>query len=53
MLKDENTVEELGTIDEELGTGTGTDEDTEGATPSHVPKALRHPTPQYAEPVPQ
>jgi hypothetical protein len=53
ILEDENMGEELGTIDEELGTGIGTDEDTGGATPSHVPKALRHPTPQYAEPVPQ
>jgi hypothetical protein len=34
-------------IDEELGTGSVTDEDMGGETPSHVPNALRHPVPQY------
>jgi hypothetical protein len=47
--------EELGTGTgtEELGTGTGTEEDTGGETPLHVPKALRQPVPQYSGELPQ
>jgi hypothetical protein len=37
----------VGIVDEELGIGTGTEEDPGGETPPpHVPKALWHPEPQ-------